>query len=80
MSQVIVEYYAESKKQNGCMDTEYLQVYWLFTLVIARLTGSRSVPLPSISREDQMYVTNQGKDENARFKVWFEMHIIFMPS
>ena len=51
----------ESEKQNCCLAAEWLQVCWLFTLMIMLLTGRCSFPwLPapqqSISREGILWL------------------------
>ena len=39
-----IEYCTESEKQNGGLGTEWLYVYWSFTLVITWLAGSCRCP------------------------------------
>lgn len=51
-----IEHCTESEKQGGCVGTEWFSVYGLLSLVILRLTGSRS-SLRSITREDPTHIT-----------------------
>ena len=55
------------------MGTEWMYVYWPFTLMIAWLMGSCGLlPLPSITKEYQ-HITSLG--ERSKFKIWFLLNV-----
>ena len=62
-----MEYCTESEKQNGCLGTESLSVYQLFTIVILGLTGGcGSLPLPSIMRDYVSLAREKTKIQNFK--------------
>lgn len=56
-------------KQDGCLSTEWLQVYQLFTLLIPWLTGSWG-SRPASPGSIALHVTDPGTEQNAEFIVW----------
>lgn len=54
------------------METEWLQVHWLLTLVIIRLAGSYAHCLrPASQGSTLLQITSPGKEQNAKFKISF---------
>lgn len=75
---LFIECCIESERQNGCMATEWLETYQLYTLMIAWLIGSLcSPPLPSITREHLPHVVSLGKDQNSS-SGFYPIHIVLI--
>ena len=53
------------------MGTEWLRVYWLFTLMIPWLTGSCYCHCPASQGSIVQHVPSPGKDQNSNFEVPF---------
>lgn len=54
------------------MGAEWLEAYWLYTLVITWAIGSFcSLLPPSITREYLPQRATLGKDQNSQFELWF---------
>ena len=60
----LVEYWSESENQDGCVGTEWLHMYHLFTLILWLSGGCGSLLLPSITKFIVLFITSPGKDEH----------------
>ena len=63
-----VEYFTDSGQQDGCTDTEWLEVYQLFILLSKWLTGScGSLPCPVSQDGNRLSLAWENKIQNSKY-------------